>query len=463
MILARESVTACLTPAISLYKPLFDIGDPVAGLPSFLLAARALVERKRLAYNTVMDTCLECNAQLSQLDNRHLASCCGLTLQEYALRHGLSLDVVVPRALLDYEVPLTDYPRVTSPASREARVVLAAVRAAGMLEQRRSLFAIPGEIRRLDQLLWLMQHLRDYGFCFRQSYRFDPRAHRVTATSSLKSLRDNLPDSATIRIKSLSTSDLLLFMATIAALRSDIYGDYLFLHFAGSQEESAVLTNRLGNDFGVEMKSLLPFAKQSAYLRTLTSKDTRKLLGVLYPQLSRIPCAEARFYGETPEALVAKEMVFDAAHFITDHPGKCVNLHGGRYNLVIKVKGRIDPYTGFVVDYGYLKAVVQREVIEALDHKHLNLTDTSLGWRSSTELINLFIWRKLIEYLPNLYELQTYETVQSYCCFRGPTLDEMRRLRRLDDAHFASAALGRSSLRRLLVGKDFVPRLTVVG
>ena len=423
----------------------------------------SLVGRAWLLYNIAMDTCLECNAKLEQLDNRHLAACCGLTLQEYAVRHGLPLDVVVPRALLDYEPPVSDYPKAASRVSREARIVLAAVQVVGMLERRRSLCEIPGEIRRLDQLLWLMQHLRDYGFCFHQGYRFDPQAHRIRAANHLRALQGNVPDTLPVRVETLSMSDLLLFTAIVAALRSDVYGDYLFLHLAGRRETASALTHRLKDDLGVEMKSLVPVVEKGACLRTLTSADTRKLLGILYPQLSRIPCAGARFYSEAPQALVAKELVFDAAHFITDHAGKCANLHGGRYNLVVKVTGRIDPYTGFVVDYGYLKALVKREVIEMLDHKHLNLADASLGWRSSTELINLFIWRRLIEYLPNLYEVQTYETTQSYCCFRGPTLDEMRELGRLDDMHFASEALGRSHLRRLLVDRDTVPRLTVVG
>ncbi len=309
----------------------------------------------------------------------------------------------------------------------------------------------------------MMQRLRDYGFCFHQVYRFDPRAHRVTAANHLRALRGNVPETPPVRVDALSTSDLMLFVAVIAALRSDLYGDYLFLHLAGQQETASALMHRLKSDLGVETKALLPVVNKGACLRTLASEDTRKLLGILYPQLSRIPCAEARFYNEAPSALVAKELVFDAAHFITDHAGKCANLHGGRYNLVVKVEGRIDPYTGFVVDYSYLKALVQREVIEALDHRHLNLADTSLGWRSSTELINLFIWGRLIEYLPNLHEVQTYETTQSYCCFQGPTLDEMRELGRLDDMHFASQALGCSHLRRLLIDGNIVPRLKVVG
>ena len=410
----------------------------------------------------MMEKCLECNTQLTQLDNDHLVMCCGLTLQEYAIRHGLSLDFVVPRSLLGYEVPVSAYPKRAVQVQRKAQVILAAVQAVGMLEQQQSLCAISGEIRRLDQLLWLAQYLQDYGFCFRQNYLFNPQAHRVTASNHLKALKDNLSEVNALAVETLPTTDFLLFIATVIALRSDVYGDYLFLHLC-NQNTSVAVMKRFKADFDVETKSLIPILSEGAYLRTLTLADTQTLLGVLRPYLSRIPCAEERFYGDAPVAVVAKESVFDSAHFITDHPGKCANLHGGRYTLVVKLKGRIDSYTGFVVDYGYLKAVVQREVIEKLDHKHLNLADTSLGWRSSTELINLFIWRQLIEYLPNLYELQTYETAQSYCCFRGPTLDEMREFARLSDSHFASVALGRSSVRRFLTNRLTMPRLTIVG
>ncbi len=413
-----------------------------------------------------MNKCLECNAEPARLDNEHLAACCGLTLQEYAIRHGLPLDIVVPRALLDHESPLSDYPKRAVRVPRKAQVVLAAVRAVGMFEERRRWCVIPGEIRRLDQLLSLAQSLQDYGFRFRQSYRFDPRAHRVTASNRLQAPRDNLAGTVPVALAQLSASEFLLFAAVAVALRSDLYGGYVFLHLA-DRTAAGAFTQRLKAELGVTMKALAPVAGEGAYLRTLTSADARTLLGALRPQLSQIPCTHERFYADGPEAspqaLVAKELVFDSAHFITDHPDKCANLHGGRYNLVVKVKDRIDPYTGFVVDYGYLKAVVQREVIEKFDHRHLNLSDAGLGWRSSTELINLLIWRRLIEYLPNLHELQTYETTQSYCCFQGPALDEMHEFGRLNGSHFESAALGRSTLRRLLSAERLAPHLTIVG
>src|SRR6201989_2645789 len=55
--------------------------------------------------------------------------------------------------------------------------------------------------------------------------------------------------------------------------------------------------------------------------------------------------------------------------------GKCANRngHGHNYTLEVTVKGEIDPLTGFVVDLTTLKELLNREVVDALDHRHLNL------------------------------------------------------------------------------------------
>ena len=54
--------------------------------------------------------------------------------------------------------------------------------------------------------------------------------------------------------------------------------------------------------------------------------------------------------------------------------GKCANLpgHGHNYRLFVTVAGEVDPLTGFLVDLGELDGVVDREVVQALDHQHLN-------------------------------------------------------------------------------------------
>lgn len=54
--------------------------------------------------------------------------------------------------------------------------------------------------------------------------------------------------------------------------------------------------------------------------------------------------------------------------------GKCANLpgHGHNYRLYVTVSGEPDPRTGFVVDLPELDRVVHDEVVDPLDHQHLN-------------------------------------------------------------------------------------------
>ena len=54
--------------------------------------------------------------------------------------------------------------------------------------------------------------------------------------------------------------------------------------------------------------------------------------------------------------------------------GKCNNPHGHGHNYVLEVTvaGEPDPATGMVLDLKELKEILQREVIERMDHRFLN-------------------------------------------------------------------------------------------
>src|SRR5437879_12569962 len=55
--------------------------------------------------------------------------------------------------------------------------------------------------------------------------------------------------------------------------------------------------------------------------------------------------------------------------------GKCNNPngHGHNYTLEVTVKGEVDTRSGFVVDLKQLKEVLNREVLDAMDHRFLNI------------------------------------------------------------------------------------------
>jgi 6-pyruvoyltetrahydropterin/6-carboxytetrahydropterin synthase len=88
------------------------------------------------------------------------------------------------------------------------------------------------------------------------------------------------------------------------------------------------------------------------------------------------------------KATICRKIRFNAAHrlHVPDWDaqtnfkvfGKCnnPNYHGHNYVLEVKVRGEIDPVSGYVMDMKILKALLENEVEDKFDHKNLNL-DTS--------------------------------------------------------------------------------------
>lgn len=402
--------------------------------------------------------CLECNKEVTHLDNKHLGECSGLTLQEYALRHHKSLDLLVEESMVGVPDNTANYSLPSSEPAMRSQSVLSALMLVDAFEQEQDFCVLNNEVRRLDQLLWYLRELQVYGFQFRQEYSYTDTSHRVIANNCIKTLNAYTHKFSPSNVE----LNFELYTAVVVAQVGQVYSDYVFLSLPESEIVQKFLTQLTGLH-QIRWVKLNSYDNSGGVLyRTESLEDAQRLLKLVEPHLQEIPCACDRFYAETAHAVVSKELVFDSAHFITDHPGKCENMHGGRYNLQVKVAGRVDPLTGFVIDYGYLKSVVKQRVINRLDHQTLNYASADLGWRSSTELLNIFIWEQLIDYLPGLYELQTYETTQSYCVYRGPSLEQMQKGNKVDVLkHFSQPELGKSLLRKML-RKDERKELKIV-
>ncbi len=72
---------------------------------------------------------------------------------------------------------------------------------------------------------------------------------------------------------------------------------------------------------------------------------------------------------------ITKEFSWDMAHMLSDHRGLCKNLHGHTYRLQVKISRKNNGVIentlhsdGMVIDFSDLKAIVQRKIIEPLDH-----------------------------------------------------------------------------------------------
>ncbi|PIR55044.1 6-carboxytetrahydropterin synthase QueD [Candidatus Peregrinibacteria bacterium CG10_big_fil_rev_8_21_14_0_10_36_19] len=104
---------------------------------------------------------------------------------------------------------------------------------------------------------------------------------------------------------------------------------------------------------------------------------------------------------------------FAASHFLTKYHGKCENLHGHNYKIIITIEGPVKE-DGMVLDFKIVKEVVKEKVINILDHTHLNDTIEN----PSAENLSVWIWEKLKNDLP-LKKVGVYETEDYYCEYEG--------------------------------------------
>ena len=78
----------------------------------------------------------------------------------------------------------------------------------------------------------------------------------------------------------------------------------------------------------------------------------------------------------------------------------CKGMHGHTFDITIYLDGPINDKTGFVIDFFDLDKVVEKEVINKIDHKVLN--DIEGLENPSSENLTIFIWNILtskIDYL----------------------------------------------------------------
>jgi len=103
---------------------------------------------------------------------------------------------------------------------------------------------------------------------------------------------------------------------------------------------------------------------------------------------------------------------------------KCANPHGHGHNylLEVTVRGTPDPQTGMVLNLTEMKHIMHEEVIDWVDHKHLNYDVPWLeGVIPTAEMLAITFWERLQRALPAglLYEVRLHETEHNSASYRG--------------------------------------------
>lgn len=104
--------------------------------------------------------------------------------------------------------------------------------------------------------------------------------------------------------------------------------------------------------------------------------------------------------------------------------GKCNNPngHGHNYNIEVTVVGTPPPETGMVIDLKVLAEILDRELIELVDHKHLNVDVPFLqGIIPTAENMAKAFWKVLEPKIPHgrLYSIKLYESENNLVEYRG--------------------------------------------
>ena len=103
---------------------------------------------------------------------------------------------------------------------------------------------------------------------------------------------------------------------------------------------------------------------------------------------------------------------------------KCSNKngHGHNYTIEVTVAGEPRKGTGYVIDLKKLKEIVGREIIERVDHKHLNAdVDFMQGIIPTAENIAIAFWKILQPKIQEgrLFAIRLHETENNVVEYRG--------------------------------------------
>jgi 6-pyruvoyltetrahydropterin/6-carboxytetrahydropterin synthase len=138
------------------------------------------------------------------------------------------------------------------------------------------------------------------------------------------------------------------------------------------------------------------------------------------------------------DVYITRQVHFNAAHRLYNPSrsrswnegvyGPCANPngHGHNYVLEVTVRGRPDPQTGYVLDLGELKKILEKAVVGPCDHKNLNKdVDFLKGTIPTTENLVIAFWDRIAPRIKagQLHCVRLYETPRNFAEYLGPEGD----------------------------------------
>lgn len=133
------------------------------------------------------------------------------------------------------------------------------------------------------------------------------------------------------------------------------------------------------------------------------------------------------------------EQSFDAAHFLKGYQGKCKNIHGHRWRVLVSIQGQTlqseGPQAGMLTDFGDLKSDL-KALTDNLDHALLleahslrpetlsaleaeNFRMVVFPFRTTAENFSKYFYDQLSARGYRVQEVQVYETPTNCARYNG--------------------------------------------
>lgn len=135
------------------------------------------------------------------------------------------------------------------------------------------------------------------------------------------------------------------------------------------------------------------------------------------------------------DVFITRQVHFNAGHRLYNRSrsrpwnerafGPCANPngHGHNYVLEVTVRGRPDPETGYLLDLGELKRILEKAVVAPCDHRNLNKDVGFLkGIIPTAENLVVAFWERIEPRIPSgkLHLVRLFETPRNCAEYRGP-------------------------------------------
>lgn len=120
--------------------------------------------------------------------------------------------------------------------------------------------------------------------------------------------------------------------------------------------------------------------------------------------------------------ILTVEDTFASAHQLRGYKGKCENIHGHNWKVVLSLKGTKLNSIGLLIDFHEIKNILKK-ITDQLDHKNINEVPPFDKINPSSELIAKFISDKTAEELKKqndhiqIDSVTVWESATSRCTY----------------------------------------------